>query len=195
MNRKLCFLFSALLLANAVLAQFSLGVKAGANLTKVDGRSFKDEFRTGYHIGGFAEIGLGGKLGIQPEVLFNQFQTKVDTSFRNVYQDAFNSLTERDVKLNYLSIPILLTYKLGNNLSLQAGPQYGILLDQDKNLLENGEEAFKNGEFSLLGGAQLKISKLRLSGRYFVGLNNINDIDNQNEWKNQGWQLSVGLAL
>lgn len=195
MNRKLCLLLGVILLANAAMAQFTLGVKAGANLTKIDGKSFKDEFQTGYHLGGFAEIGLGGKLGIQPEVLFNQIQSRVDTSFRSVYQGAFNSLTERDVKLSYLSIPILLTYKLGNNLSLLAGPQYGILLDQDKNLIQNGKEAFKNGEFSMLGGAQLKISKLRFSGRYVVGLNNINDIDDQNEWKNQGWQLSVGLAL
>lgn len=177
------------------MAQFTLGVKAGANLTKIDGKSFKEEFKTGYHVGGFAEIGLGGKLGIQPEVLFNQIQSRVDTTFRSVYQGAFNSLTEKDVKLSYLSIPILLTYKLGNNLSLLAGPQYGILLDQDKNLIQNGKEAFKNGEFSVLGGAQLKVSKLRFSGRYVVGLNNINDIDDQNEWKNQGWQLSVGLAL
>jgi hypothetical protein len=195
MNRKLCLLLGVILLANAAMAQFTLGVKAGANLTKIDGKSFKDEFQTGYHLGGFAEIGLGGKLGIQPEVLFNQIQSRVDTTFRSVYQGAFNSLTERDVKLSYLSIPILVTYKLGNNLSLLAGPQYGILLDQDKNLIQNGKEAFKNGEFSLLGGAQLKVSKLRFSGRYVVGLNNINDIDDQNEWKNQGWQLSVGLAL
>jgi hypothetical protein len=68
-------------------------------------------------------------------------------------------------------------------------------MDQDKKLLENGREAFDNGDFSLLGGAQLKISKLRVTGRYFVGLNNINDIDDQNEWKNQGFQLSLGIAL
>lgn len=198
MNRKLCFFLCALLLANAAFAQFSLGVKAGANLTKVDGRSFKDEFRTGYHIGGFAEIGLGGKLGIQPEVLFNQLQTKVDNTFEEVYREALDAST-RDIKLNYLSIPLLLTYKLGNNLSLQAGPQYGILLDQDKNLIENGKDAFKNGDFSMLGGAQLKISKLRFTGRYFVGLSDIRnvpqEIGDKSKWKNQGWQLSVGLAL
>ncbi len=198
MNRKLCVLLGVIFLANAAMAQFTLGVKAGANLTKVEGKSFKEEFRTGYHLGGFAEIGLGGKLGLQPEVLFNQYQTRVDSSFRNVYQDAFSSFTERDVKLNYLSIPVLLTYKLGNNLSLLAGPQFGILVDQDKNLLENGKEAFKNGDFSVLGGAQLKISKLRFSGRYFVGLNDIRDVEqigDQSKWRNQGWQLSVGLAL
>jgi hypothetical protein len=175
------------------IAQFGVGLKAGANITKVEGKSFKDEFRYGYHLGGFAEIGLGDKLSIQPEVLFNQFQTRVDSTFRSVYNVRFAE--NRDIKLNYLSIPILLNYKLSKSLSLQAGPQYAILMQKDKNLLQNGREAFNSGDFSVLGGAQIKISKLRLSGRYFVGLNNINDIDNQNKWKNQGLQLSAGFSL
>jgi len=28
-----------------------------------------------------------------------------------------------------------------------------------------------------------------------VGLNNINDISDQNKWNSQGYQLSLGLAL
>ena len=183
----------ALCIAQVSFAQLGLGIKAGANITKVEGKAFKDEFRYGYHLGGFAEIGLGDKLSIQPEVLFNQYQTRVDSTFRNVYSVRFAE--NRDIKLNYLSIPLLLNYKLGKAFSLQAGPQFGILLDKERNLLQNGREAFSSGDFSMLGGAQLSISKLRLSGRYFVGLNNISDIDEQNKWKNQGFQLSVGLAL
>ena len=70
-----------------------------------------------------------------------------------------------------------------------------MLINQDKNLLQNGGEAFKNGDFSMVGGAQLKLSAIRITGRYVVGLNNINDIDNQDEWKSQGFQVSLGLAL
>ena len=80
-------------------------------------------------------------------------------------------------------------------MTLQAGPQFGILLDQSKTLLENGKEAFKKGDFSLVGGAQIHIAKIRLQGRYFVGLNNISDVGDQNKWNNQGFQLSLGLAL
>jgi len=80
-------------------------------------------------------------------------------------------------------------------LSIQAGPQFSVLMDQNKTLLQNGGNAFKNGDFSMVGGAVLKISKFRFTGRYIVGLNNINDIDNQDKWKNQAVQLSVGLAL
>ena len=80
-------------------------------------------------------------------------------------------------------------------MTLQAGPQFGILLDQSKTLLDNGQEAFKKGDFSLVGGAQIHIAKIRLQGRYFVGLNNISDVGDQNKWNNQGFQLSLGLAL
>jgi hypothetical protein len=187
-------LVAALLFSQVLMAQFHIGIKGGANITKVDGKSFKDQFRYGYHLGGFAEIGLGNKFGIQPEVLFNQYTSTLDSNYNHVYQDVFNS--NQNVKLNYLSIPILLNYKLlGNFLSIQAGPQFGVLLNQDKTLLQNGGEAFKKGDFSLVGGAQLKLSAIRITGRYVVGLNDINDIGSQDKWKNQGFQLSLGLAL
>jgi hypothetical protein len=107
----------------------------------------------------------------------------------------FNS-DQSSVKLNYLSIPILLNYKLiGNFLSLQAGPQFSVLMNQDKSLLQNGGDAFKKGDFSMLAGAQVKLSAIRISARYAIGLSNINDIDNKDQWKSQGFQLSLGLAL
>jgi len=195
MKTKLSVLLALVLLTQAAMAQFHLGIKGGVNISKVDGKAFRDEFRYGYHLGGFAEIGLGGKLGIQPEVLFNQYQTRADSSFSNVYQNSVHIANYQNVKLNYLTIPLLLNYKLGSLMSLQAGPQYGILIDQSKNLVQNGKDAFKNGDFSLVGGATIHIAKIRLQGRYFVGLNNVSDISNQNKWKNQGYQLSLGLAL
>jgi hypothetical protein len=188
-------LVATLLFSQAIMAQFHIGIKGGANITKIDGVSFKDQFKYGYHIGGFAEIGLGHKFAIQPEVLFNQYSSSIDSNYKHIYQNVFNS-EQTSVKLNYLSIPILLNYKvLGNFLTLQAGPQFSVLMNQDKTLLQNGGEAFKKGDFALVGGAQLKLSAIRITGRYVVGLNNINDIDNQDQWKSQGFQVSLGLAL
>src|SRR6476646_4549652 len=118
MKTKLSVLLALVLFTQAAMAQFHLGVKGGVNITKVQGEAFRDEFRYGYHLGGFAEIGLGGRLGVQPEVLWSQYQTRADSSFKNVYQNATNFSNYKDVKLNYLTIPILLNYKLGNILSL-----------------------------------------------------------------------------
>jgi len=188
-------LLAAVLMSSSLVAQFHIGIKGGSNITKMDGISFKDKFAYAYHLGGFAEIGLGGKFGLQPEVLFNQYSGTVDSSYDNIYKDVFTS-GQSKVKLNYLSVPILLNYKLiGNFLSLQAGPQFSILMKQDRSLLQNGADAFTQGDFSVVGGVQLKLSAIRISGRYFVGLSDINDIDNQDKWKNQGFQVSLGLAL
>lgn len=194
MKTKLFSLALALFVANALFAQFHIGAKAGANITKVDGKSFKDEFRYGYHLGGFMEIRAGNKFVIQPEVLWNQYATRLDSNYKNVYQDVFNG--NANIKLNYLSIPVLVNYKLvGSFLSLQAGPQFGILLDQNRTLLQNGGDAFKKGDFSMLAGVQFKVLAFRLNARYAVGLNNISDLPDDDKWKSQGFQVSVGIAL
>ena len=85
--------------------------------------------------------------------------------------------------------------KLIGPIYLQAGPAFSVLMDQNKNFLQNGGDAFSKGDFSMIGGAQIKLSKLYLSGRYVVGLANINDIDDKDKWKSQAIQLSVGLSL
>ncbi|MEQ1678823.1 MAG: outer membrane beta-barrel protein, partial [Chitinophagaceae bacterium] len=122
------------------------------------------------------------------------YASKLDSSYSNIYHNVFNG--NSNIKLNYLSIPILLNYKvIGSFLSIQAGPQVGILIDQSKTVLQNGGNAFKDGDFSMLAGLQFKIANLRINGRYVVGLNNIADITDDGKWKNQGFQLSVGLAL
>ena len=194
MKTKLFSLTGAILFAQLLTAQFHLGFKAGANIAKVDGKAFKEEFRYGYHLGGFAEIGLGKKFQLQPEVIFNQQSTSLDSNYKVVYQNIINS-NQTKIKLNYVSIPVLLNYKLLGPIYLQAGPQFSILIDQNKNFLQNGANAFKKGDFSMLGGVQVRLLSLRVTGRYVIGLNNINDINQQDKWKNEAFQLSVGFSL
>ncbi|MFZ9878410.1 MAG: porin family protein, partial [Chitinophagaceae bacterium] len=122
MRVSILLIASALLISFHSNGQFHVGVKAGANVTKVDGKSFKDEFKSGYMLGGFAEIKLSKKLYVQPELLINQYNTRLDTNYNNLVGNIFNGLTS--VKLDYLSIPILLNYRMGGGfISLQAGPQ------------------------------------------------------------------------
>ena len=78
--------------------------------------------------------------------------------------------------MNYLSIPLLLSFRPVSFLTFQAGPQFSILMNKQKKFLENGRDAFTDGDFSMLAGAQINILRLRVYGRYGVGLTNINDI-------------------
>ena len=172
---------------------FGVGVKVGTNINKLQGQSFKDQFTYGYSAGVYADIKTGKKWSIQPEVLFNQVSTDTSDKFSELYN--INADKVSKIKLNYLSIPILLNYNLSKGISLQAGPQFGILMSQSKGLLQNGKDAFKTGDFSMLGGLQLKFSSIRLYGRYAIGLSNLNDIDNRDKWKNQSIQLGIGLTI
>lgn len=196
MKSKFLMFVCVMAISAAASAQgIRIGAKAGATLYKIDGRSFKEEFKYGYHLGGFVKVGLSRKFSVQPEVLFNQQNTTLDSSFKSIYNNAVNPSYVKEVKLKYLSIPLLLNYKLNSFMTLQAGPQFGILIDGDKTLLQNGGEAFKSGDFSMVGGLALNIGKISVSGRYLVGLNNINDIDNRDKWKSQSAQISLGLAF
>ncbi|MBM3432978.1 MAG: PorT family protein [Bacteroidetes bacterium] len=194
LSRKLLVIAFATL-SQVAFAQLDLGAKIGVNLTKIDGSAFSDQFKYGYHAGGFIAIPLGKKFGFQPEVLYNQNSLRVDTSFTNTVNGIFRGgITS--VKLNYLSIPILINYKLvGKFITLQLGPQFGILLDQNRTFLQNGGNAFKSGDLSLLGGVQVKLGPLRVNGRYVIGLNNLSDLTNNSQWKSRGYQVSAGIAI
>ena len=174
--------------------RFDLGIKGGANLGKIASQSFSDQFTLAYHLGGFAEIGLGRKWSIQPEVLFNQVNADTTSQFSDIYNNLLGS-NSGSIRLRYLSIPVLLNYQLTKGIQLQAGPQFGLLMDQNRNLLQNGLRAFHEGELSLQAGVQVRLSKFRFYGRYGIGLSNINDIDNQDRWRSQTIQLGVGLAI
>jgi hypothetical protein len=173
---------------------FRLGVKLGTSLNKVEGQSFKEGFDLSYHAGGFAEIDFNKKWGIQPEVLWNQTSGR-RSNFNSLYVSVANPNGSEKFKLDYLSIPLLLRYNIGSILSLNAGPQFSILLNEDKTLLQSGQSAFKDGDFSMVGGAQLNFKFLRVYGRYNIGLQNINDIDSKDKWTNQQIQLGLGLRL
>ncbi|MEP7254068.1 MAG: porin family protein [Ginsengibacter sp.] len=192
MKTKIISFAILLFMGSSAFSQtFKLGIKGGANLGKISGQSFKDQFSLGYHVGGFATIGLGNKFAIQPEVLFNQVNNDTTTSF----SDVFKVKNVSSIQLKYLSIPVLLNYNINKYLKLQAGPQFGILLNENDNLLQTGNNAFKSGNFSLVGGLQLDLLKFRVYGRFVGGQTDISNLSSSNTWKTSAIQLGVGLAL
>lgn len=173
----------------SISQDFSFGLKAGTNFTKITGASFKDEFSLSYQAGAFMEIAINKKIGIQPEFLFSQ--SKGTSAALGGVLTATNS----NYELNYLNIPLLLRYKIGKIIVLNVGPQYSILLSNDNTLLGNSKDAFKSGDFAMVGGLQLGFKYLRFYARYNIGLNNINDISNNDAWKSQQIQAGIGFRF
>lgn len=186
------FLF-AFSLVSTQAQSFKLGLKLGTNITGLSGLSFKDGFNFGYHVGAFSEIMFSEKFGFQPELLLSENNLRTASQFSNLYTQALPNITR--IKLQYISVPVLVNYKPIKLLTLQFGPQFGILRDQTVSITTNAGNAFKKGDLSMLAGAQVNLPIGRVYARYMIGLSNINDIDNRDKWTNTGLQLGIGFTL
>ncbi|MBI3233218.1 MAG: PorT family protein [Bacteroidetes bacterium] len=171
--------------------EFQLGLKTGANIFEVVGKAFDEQFRFGYHLGTFMYVNTGEGWGIQAELVWSNINTKLGSNLDTLYD--FNNIS--DISLNYLSVPILVSYSPVEILSLQSGPQFGILINPHETTLKNGANAFTDGDFSWLLGAQVNLGPFKGGLRYVIGLNNINDITDRDKWANNGLQIYVGLRI
>ncbi|HSR37961.1 MAG TPA: porin family protein, partial [Phnomibacter sp.] len=185
--------FSLLLFVSLVgNAQWlKVGPKFGANLQKIDGKDFDEAFQLGYYLGGFAEIGLGKKFYLQPEVLFAETRMNTATEFTSIYRDLLKVDTLRSIKFQSLAIPITLNWRIANILSLSAGPQFSINMNKGESFMRNAEAAITNGDIAMMLGANVMLSKFRVNGRYMWGLKDQSAMEGGNSWKRQTIQLGV----
>jgi hypothetical protein len=178
-----------------LLAQkFSLGPMVGANVTRIDGSGFTNGYNIGYHAGAFFALPISKKLNAQMELYWSQVKTEKADGFNAIY----NNLVRQDFmdpKLEYLSIPLTLSFKPGKVISFQGGVQYSMLINHNITLLQNSEQAFKAGDVSALFGLQFHVSAFRFYLRYQMGINDIGNADLNNEWKTSIIQLGTGLDL
>ena len=176
---------------------FRLGFKGGLNLNKIEGKSFKDEFNYNYALGGFVQINITRKLGLQPEINFVQTTAEQTNDITEVYDDLFFGGNQKKAKLNYLKFAGLLNIDIGpsQRVKLQLGPQWGRLVSEPSDSLNSSQDVFKKGEFSALGGIMLQLPLFHIGTRYEIGLTDVNGTDNHDKWRSQAWQFFVGITL
>ena len=176
---------------------FRLGFKGGLNLNKIEGKSFKDEFNYNYALGGFVQLNITRKLGLQPEINFVQTTAEQTNDITEVYDDLFFGGDQKKAKLNYLKFAGLLNIDIGpsQRVKLQLGPQWGRLLNQTADSLNSSPDVFKKNEFSALGGIMLQLPLFHIGTRYEIGLTDVNGTDNNDKWRSQAWQFFVGITL
>ena len=166
------------------------GIKGGLNYATVTKGEFKDGLdpRTSFNVGFVGEIPLVGKaMSIQPEVLYSRqgFENNfvlLGTNYKEEYQ------------IDYINIPILLKLNAGNVLSFEAGPQFGLKINEK--VVSNNSEVDRDdiNEFdtALAGGISLNFNEFFISGRYTYSLNEI--IKDSNS-KNSVFQVGVGVRF
>ena len=171
-----------LLTAVAAQAQLKIGIKAGPNFATIDGLS-DVKMRTGIHFGAFAEVKLSPNFAVQPEVLYSMQGAKID-------REGFE-----DIKFDYLTVPVVAKfYLISDLLSLEAGPQFSFLVNDNAKLALDDPSTF---DFAVVGGLGINITKsLIVQGRYVVGLTDAStDALRNADYKNHVIQISVGYAF
>jgi hypothetical protein len=192
MCKKITFFALLVICSNFVFAQvFELGIKGGADVQKISGFSFKEKFAYGYHLGAFAEIKLSKTFSIQPEFYYSAATMNKGNSFDTLY----TSIDPKKIKFGYMNIPILINIKLSDKVKLQVGPRYGILSSTNLSMKADAKKAFKSGDFSLVSGLQFNFSKIRVYARYQIGLTNMNQISDKENWKSQSIHIGIGLKI
>ena len=136
--KKSMLVLCTLLLCATITAQtekVKIGVKAGLNIASLtfDENELESSQKTGFTAGIMAEIPLAKNFSVQPEVLYSQQGMKF--SYSDI--DVANSSYKSTITLNYLNIPVMLKYYVLKGLSVQAGPQIGILLKSNNKYQDN----------------------------------------------------------
>jgi hypothetical protein len=201
LKNALTFLFF-IAIANFSYAQketfFRLGVKGGVNINKIDGVAYKNGFNYNFQVGAFTQFNFSKRLGIQPEVNFVQTQSEFTDDANVIYDDLFGGGTQHKAKLDYLEIPLLLNIDIGptEKVKLQLGPSFdGLLRQRVDSLKANVGNVFKNANVSGMAGLWIQLPAVVLSARYKWGILDMNNTSNNNTWKNQAIQISLGLTF
>lgn len=153
-----------------VLPSFQMGLKAGANLSKLStDNTFSSENRAGYYAGLWTRIGAVG-LHLQPELYLTGKNTTLEDG----------SGQENKVKFTSLDVPVLVGTKIGAagvGLRLNTGPVISFVLSDEQSLGDAAGSVFqgdfKGQNFAWQFGAGLDIGNIGLDLRYETGLSKI----------------------
>lgn len=154
--------------SQASAQNFDLGLEAGANFSNFIGSAVSqigtnaNNSKLGFVGGGYLCLNFGNSFGIRPEVLYEQ-------------KGAAISGTSTTTELDYIEIPVLLKFGLGTpgfNPSILLGPSFAwntVAKDASGNSISN----LNSSDIGLVGGVEIDISKFLISGRYELGLDNV----------------------
>ena len=188
----------------------NFGAKAGVNFASITGDDTDDlDGRTSFHVGIVAEIVISDKFSVQPELLYSSQGATSEDSYT---EEGINIKEEGTVKLDYINLPVMAKFYVGEGFSLEAGPQIGFLLNSEIEMkltasgagvsesisvTEDLKDHIKGIDFGLNLGVGYKMENgLNFGARYNLGLSDANDdpefFESDSSFKNSVIQVSVG---
>jgi hypothetical protein len=165
--------------------RFEFGLKAGANYSNFTNASFPTDPLVGFHAGATVAFKITNNFLIQEEFLFSSQGAKIKGS---------GDLANQDLKVSYITVPILLKYRTNSGFYIEAGSQVGMKAKEEAKGLSAGDFA-KKLDLAAVGGIgyQSKMG-LGIGARYVYGLSKVGDfnISNiNNDFKNNNVQASI----
>ena len=204
MKKLILIVFLLIYTGTTLKAQESVlfGIKGGANFTKMNSEEFADNSsRVGFHVGLLAEIPLGNKFSIQPEVLYSTQGTKAEVIM-------FGGNPTVSFHLDYIQVPLVIKWYITQSLAIEAGPSFNFLVKNELGservqplgsfLMFGIESGFgRKFEFGGVLGASYKFGQNLLgSARYVYGLTDAFDSEfNDKAIHNYGFQLGFGIMF
>lgn len=180
------------------------GIKGGLNFTNmyID-KVGDDKMKVGWHAGIFTKFPLGTGVSLQPELLYSNKGSKLN------YTDQLIGAGEYRFNLNYLELPVLLTFNIAENFHINAGPYVGYLMKANvtdinndgtvDELLALDEESFKRWDFGAAAGLGFDIEKFTIGARYNLGLTKINNSSILSQFapnsKNSALNFFIGFSF
>lgn len=149
-----------------IAERLHFGVKAGANFSNFTNAEFDTEGLVGFHAGAIVGYKISDSFSIEEEFLYSQQGAKLKG----------NIIGESDIKLSYFTVPILLKYKTPMGLFIEAGPQVGILIDEDMKALgiPKGTDFAEKIDGGVTGGIGWQFKNgLGISARYYMSLTDV----------------------
>lgn len=191
---KKLFLFGFALLmvqmtfAQGLLHRFTFGVKAGGNYSNFSGANFDTEGLAGFHLGGTINFRISEKFSIQEDILYSTQGAKLKSG---------SMIPGKDIKLSYISLPILLRFQTKVGFYIEAGPQANMLI-QDAKDTGFGDFADKV-DAGVAGGIgyhfqQGPVKGLGIGARYYQGFMDVGKFNSTNiakDFNNSVAQLSL----
>ncbi|WP_299128977.1 porin family protein [uncultured Winogradskyella sp.] len=162
------------------------GIKVGGNIANLSGDGTENvSSMLNFSAGFFMEIKATKNFKIQPELLFSVYGFKLDEEG-----------SRSNVRLNYVVLPIMAKYFLSNGVSLDVGPQVGLLVTAKNGTgsLADVKTNFYDRDFGINAGTSFRISDMiTLSLRYYFGLNDVTATNVKNY--NRAFQLGLQFKI
>jgi len=153
-----------------ILQRLSFGIKGGANYSNYVNADFTTQALTGYHAGALVDFKLTKNLFIQEEFLFSLQGAKVRG----------NVFGKEDVKVSYMTVPILLKYRTNSGIYIEAGPQAGMRISDNIDKTQTGDFA-KRLDLAAAGGLGYQSKSGFGAGvRYVAGLSGVGNFQSSN---------------